>query len=241
MEKNSIFSMQLDLAYPFRRQILFFIRCFTCQDSEPTDLALQLIQLLHSIYKYFWLPCVRKHSACILKAFINTISTFIVCLDSRVILKNIVCLLMYIILVLDFMKYHSFPYSKYLKSILINKLAKISTSHLHSRMFPSAVWVITGFIVTCKWSCWPDQQDLVFRLAREGEFNAQSFLFFFFFYLFIYLHWGHVDIPGPGTEDAPQQWPEPQQWQPWIVTLWATWELQSHSYSYTWFLHHTFC
>ena len=43
---------------------------------------------------------------------------------ARIALKNLVWLLMYMILVLDSMKSPFFPYSKYLKSILINMLAR---------------------------------------------------------------------------------------------------------------------
>ena len=39
----------------------------------------------------------------------------------------------------------------------------------------------------------------------------------FHFYLFVWLHSQHVEVPVPEIEPAPWQWPEPLQWQCWIL------------------------
>ena len=42
---------------------------------------------------------------------------------------------------------------------------------------------------------------------------------FFFFLSFLLVMPKHVEFPGPGIEPTPQQWPEPLQWQYWILNL----------------------
>ena len=46
--------------------------------------------------------------------------------------------------------------------------------------------------------------------------KGQLYLFTYLFIL-LWLSWQHVQAPRPGIEPASQQWPEPLQWQCWIL------------------------
>lgn len=81
--------------------------------------------VIHSVYRIFLIAMCRGLLwLLILKASIKICLPSFSCLDGRLALQNLVCILMYMILALDSMKSHVFPYSKYLKSILINKPAR---------------------------------------------------------------------------------------------------------------------
>ena len=54
------------------------------------------------------------------------------------------------------------------------------------------------------------------KKSRRSGFHTFPDLFHFFLSFFFWLHLQHVDVPGPGIEPVPQQWPKSLQWQCWI-------------------------
>ena len=64
---------------------------------------------------------------------------------------------------------------------------------------PTASWILVGFLIH-----WATMGTLFF------------FFLSFFSFLFL-LHLWHMEVPVPGTEPMPLQWPKLLQWQHWIL------------------------
>ena len=74
----------------------------------------------------------------------------------------------------------------------------------------------------------PEKLHFQRKLAKSKELESSSlplqvhwtFHYTVLLYLmFFWPHPQHAEVPRPGIEPTPQRWPEPQQWQHWIINL----------------------
>ena len=82
----------------------------------------------------------------------------------------------------------------------------------------------TGVLVSALPAMWPqvinsfDLPGPCLFIGNKRDFDYTiSFFFSLFLFLFFWPCPQQVKIPGPGIKSVPHQWPEPQQWQHWIL------------------------
>ena len=77
-------------------------------------------------------------------------------------------------------------------------------------MEPASSWMLIRFVSCCSTTGTPRSCSLWIGSSRQLEWGRflSIFSIFFFFFFFFWLHPQQVEVPRPGTEHEPQQWPE---------------------------------